>query len=115
MCACDFDLGLKDLPIKLQVPSPKSDGVGLISLCLLPRRPFVSLSEQRGRLQAAIDDPDSLRLVVDLNWAEDASGKELSSLVKQLCYVYNRVKASAAPPTLTLTSFRGRAAEALAK
>lgn len=71
--------------------------------------------EQRDRLQAAIDDPDALRLVVDLNWAEGAPGKELSSLVKQLCYVYGRVKASAMPPRLTLTSYRGRAAASLDK
>eukprot|EP00904_Undaria_pinnatifida_P009979 jgi/Undpi1/6110/HiC_scaffold_20.g08595.m1 len=69
--------------------------------------------EQRERLQAAIDNPDSLRLVVDLNLAESASGKEVSSLAKQLCYVYNRVKASSAPPTLTLTSYQGRVATAL--
>lgn len=69
--------------------------------------------EQRKRLQAAMDDPDSLRLVVDLNWAESASGKELSSLVKQLCYVYGRAKASLVPPRLTLTSYEGRAAAAL--
>lgn len=78
---------------------------------------FLSLSpqEQLTRVRAAIDDPDSLRLVVDLNWAECASGKELSSLVKQLCYVYNRVKASMTPPTLTLTSYRGRMAGAMDK
>lgn len=73
------------------------------------------LPEQRDRLLAAADDPDSLRLVVDLKWAEEASGKELSSLVKQLCYVYNRVRASLTPPTLTLTSYGGRAATALNK
>lgn len=72
-------------------------------------------SEQRERLQAAIDNPDSLRIVVDLDLAESTSGKEVSSLVKQLCYVYNRVKASPAPPTLTLTSYQGRVATALSK
>lgn len=72
--------------------------------------------EQLERLKAAMDDPCSLRLVIDLSWAEgDASGKELSSLAKQLCYVYNRVKASTSPPTLTLTSFTGRAAAVLNK
>lgn len=69
--------------------------------------------EQRARLQAALDDPEALRLVVDLNWAESASGKELSSLVKQLCYVYGRARASLTPPRLTLTSYHGRAAAAL--
>lgn len=64
-------------------------------------------------MQAAADDPDSLQLVIDLNWAESASGKELSSLAKQLCYVYNRARASSMPPRLTLTSYRGRAAEIL--
>eukprot|EP00752_Nemacystus_decipiens_P010183 g9074.t1 len=69
--------------------------------------------EQKERLQAARDDPEALRLVVDLHWAESASGKELSSLVKQLCYVYGRVKASLTPPRLALTAYRGRAAVAL--
>lgn len=72
-----------------------------------------SLAEQKERLQAARDDPESLRLVVDLHWAESASGKELSSLVKQLCYVYGRARASLAPPRLALTSYQGRAAAAL--
>lgn len=70
--------------------------------------------EQLERLKAALDDPCSLRLVIDLSWAEgDASGKELSSLAKQLCYVYNRIKASMTPPSLTLTSFTGKAAAVL--
>ncbi|CAM9953787.1 unnamed protein product, partial [Hapterophycus canaliculatus] len=69
--------------------------------------------EQRERMQAAVDDPDSLQLVIDLNWAEGASGKELSSLAKQLCYVYNRARANSMPPRLTLTSYRSRAAEIL--
>jgi len=69
--------------------------------------------EQRARLKAALDDPEALRLVVDLNWAESASGKELSSLVKQLCYVYGRARASLTPPRLTLASYHGRAAAAL--
>lgn len=79
--------------------------------------PFMFHSpEQLERLKAARDDPGSMRLVVDLSWAEgDASGKELSSLAKQLCYVYNRVKASMTPPALTLTSFTGRAAAVLNK
>ena len=72
--------------------------------------------EQLGRLKAAMNDPGSLELVVDLSWAEsDASGKEMASLAKQLCYVYNRVKASMTPPTLTLTSYRGRTAAVLDK
>ncbi|CAM9101691.1 unnamed protein product [Ectocarpus fasciculatus] len=69
--------------------------------------------EQQERMRAAMDDPSSLRLVIDLNWAEDASGKELSSLVKQLCYVYSRARASSMPPRLSLTSYQGRAAAAL--
>lgn len=69
--------------------------------------------EQRERLQAAMDNPNSLQLVVDLNWAESLSDKELSSLRKQLCYVYGRVKASLTPPALTLTSYQGRAAEVM--
>lgn len=51
--------------------------------------------------------------MVDLHWAESASGKELSSLVKQLCYVYGRARASLMPPRLALTSYQGRAAVAL--
>eukprot|EP00903_Cladosiphon_okamuranus_P009581 g9123.t1 len=69
--------------------------------------------EQKERLQAARDNPESLRLAIDLHWSENASGKELSSLVKQLCYVYGRARASAAPPRLALTSYQGRAAAAL--
>ena len=53
--------------------------------------------------------------MVDLDLAESASGKEVSSLVKQLCYVYNRLKTSLAPPTLTLASYQGRVATALSK
>lgn len=75
--------------------------------------PLASRAEQKERLQAARDNPESLRLVVDLHWAETASGKELSSLVKQLCYVYGRARASLTPPRLTLTSYQGRAAAAL--
>ncbi|CAB1097236.1 unnamed protein product [Ectocarpus sp. CCAP 1310/34] len=69
--------------------------------------------EQQERMRRAMDDPDSLRLVIDLNWAESAPGKELSSLVKQLCYVYSRAKASSMPPRLTLTSYQGKVAAAL--
>lgn len=69
--------------------------------------------EQRVRLQAARDYPNSLRLVVDLTWAETLSDKELSSLAKQVCYVYGRVRAALAPPSLTLASYGGSAAEAL--
>lgn len=78
----------------------------------MPNR-CASFSEQKERLQAARDNPESLRLVVDLHWAESTSGKELSSLVKQLCYVYSRAKASLTPPRLALTSYQGRAAAAL--
>lgn len=74
---------------------------------------LASRAEQKERLQEARDNPESLRLVVDLHWAESASGKELSSLVKQLCYVYGRARASLTPPRLTLTSYQGRAAAAL--
>lgn len=90
--------------------------IAVVSSIVYPSVSFRAVclsSEQRERLQAAIDDPDSLRLVVDLNWAESASGKELSSLVKQLSYVYGRAKASLMPPRLTLTSYQGRAAAAL--
>ncbi|CAM9905622.1 unnamed protein product [Ectocarpus sp. 13 AM-2016] len=69
--------------------------------------------EQQERMRRAMDDPNSLRLVIDLNWAESAPGKELSSLVKQLCYVYSRARASLMPPRLTLTSYQGKAAAAL--
>lgn len=71
------------------------------------------IEEQRVRLQAARDYPNSLRLVVDLTWAETLSDKELSSLAKQVCYVYGRVRAALAPPSLTLASYGGSAAEAL--
>lgn len=66
-------------------------------------------------MQALKDNPnqDLLKLVVDLKWAESLSDKELSSLAKQVCYVYGRVKASWSPPSLTLASYRGRAAEIL--
>ncbi|CAM9392384.1 unnamed protein product [Sphacelaria rigidula] len=71
--------------------------------------------EQRMRMQALKDNPgqDLLRLVVDLKWAESLSDKELSSLAKQVCYVYGRVKASSSPPLLTLASYGGKAAEVL--
>lgn len=67
------------------------------------------------RMQALKDNPDQdlLRLVVDLKWAESLSDKELSSLAKQVCYVYGRVKASSSPPLLTLASYGGKAAEVL--
>ncbi|CAN0470123.1 unnamed protein product [Ectocarpus sp. 12 AP-2014] len=78
-----------------------------------PRDHAEYVAKQQERMRRAMDDPSSLRLVIDLNWAESAPGKELSSLVKQLCYVYSRARASSIPPRLTLTSYQGKAAAAL--
>lgn len=51
--------------------------------------------------------------MVDLSWADTLSGKEMSSLRKQLCYVYSHVRSSTSPTSLTFTSYRGRVGEAL--